>query len=605
MQPIDYIIIAVYLVLLVGFGLYLQKRASTGIDSFFLGNRKIPWWALGASGMASNLDVSGTMIIVALIYVIGLNGFFIEIRGGVVLVMAFFMIFMGKWNRRAGVMTLAEWMQFRFGPGTAGNVARLLAAITNLAFAVAVVTYFAQGGGIFLGTILDMDPNVAALIMIVLASLYTIASGLYGVVYTDVFQGFLILIAILYVCFLAFTQYTLPDEFMVSVPLVGGGFQELKTSITSWVDIVPSWNLNLPGEYAAYNFLGIAVMFYLAKTVIEGSGGSGGYLVQRYYAAENDREAGLLSLLWILLLSFRWPFVVSMAIIGIVYGTQHGVIQNPEEVLPTVLLNVIPTGMKGLLLAGLIAAAMSTFDSVVNSGAAYWVKDIYQKFIRPDADEKKLIWHSRMASLVIVIVGLALTYAFNNLNQVWSWLTMGLGSGFIIPQIIRWYWWRFNGWGFASGVFTGMVMAFAQLIFYPGIGDMWGFLIITSTSFVASIVGTFMSDPVDDEVLMNFYRKTRPFGFWGHIREKVKDIDQHQVDEENKRDIRSIFIAVPWQLTLFLTPMVFVTRQWHLFWPLFGLLIVLSLLLYFGWFRHLSALPRTPVEASPSDAKLT
>lgn len=605
MQPIDYIIIAVYLVLLVGFGLYLQKRASTGIDSFFLGNRKIPWWALGASGMASNLDVSGTMIIVALIYVIGLNGFFIEIRGGVVLVMAFFMIFMGKWNRRAGVMTLAEWMQFRFGPGTAGNVARLLAAITNLAFAVAVVTYFAQGGGIFLGTILDMDPNVAALIMIVLASLYTIASGLYGVVYTDVFQGFLILIAILYVCFLAFTQYTLPDEFMVSVPLVGGGFQELKTSITSWVDIVPSWNLNLPGEYAAYNFLGIAVMFYLAKTVIEGSGGSGGYLVQRYYAAENDREAGLLSLLWILLLSFRWPFVVSMAIIGIVYGTQHGVIQNPEEVLPTVLLNVIPTGMKGLLLAGLIAAAMSTFDSVVNSGAAYWVKDIYQKFIRPDADEKKLIWHSRMASLVIVIVGLALTYAFNNLNQVWSWLTMGLGSGFIIPQIIRWYWWRFNGWGFASGVFTGMVMAFAQLIFYPDIGDMWGFLIITSTSFVASIVGTFMSDPVDDEVLMNFYRKTRPFGFWGHIREKVKDIDQHQVDEENKRDIRSIFIAVPWQLTLFLTPMVFVTRQWHLFWPLFGLLIVLSLLLYFGWFRHLSALPRTPVEASPSDAKLT
>jgi SSS family solute:Na+ symporter len=602
MHLIDYIIISVYLLLLVGFGVYLQKKASTGIDSFFLGNRKIPWWALGASGMASNLDVSGTMIIVALIYAIGLNGFFIEIRGGVVLVMAFFMIFMGKWNRRAGVMTLAEWMQFRFGPGRAGNVARLLAAITNLAFAVAVVTYFAQGGGIFLGTILGIDPNIAALIMIVLASIYTIASGLYGVVYTDVFQGFLILAAILYVCFLAFTQYTLPDEFMVSVPLVGGGFQELKTSITTWVDVVPSWNMNLPGEYAAYNFLGIAVMFYLAKTVIEGSGGSGGYLVQRYYAAENDREAGLLSLLWILLLSFRWPFVVSMAIIGIVYGTQHGVIQNPEEVLPTVLLNVIPTGMKGLLLAGLIAAAMSTFDSVVNSGAAYWVKDIYQKFIRPDADEKKLIWHSRMASLVIVVVGLALTYAFNNLNQVWSWLTMGLGSGFIIPQVIRWYWWRFNGWGFASGVFTGMVMAFAQLIFYPGIGDMWGFLIITSASFVASILGTFMSDPVDDEVLMNFYRKTRPFGFWGHIREKVKDIDQHEVALENKRDLRSIFIAVPWQLTLFLTPMVLVTRQWHLFWPLFGLLMVLSLLLYFGWFRHLSARPRTSVAGSPSDA---
>jgi len=602
MHPIDYSIIIVYLVLLVGFGVYLQNKASTGIDSFFLGNRKIPWWALGASGMASNLDVSGTMIIVALLYAIGLNGFFIEIRGGIVLVMAFFMIFMGKWNRRAGVMTLAEWMQFRFGDGKAGNVARLLAAITNLAFAVTVVTYFAQGGGIFLGKVLNIDPNIAALVMIALASIYTIASGLYGVVYTDVFQGFLILIAILYVCFLAFTQFSLPEEFFVSVPLSGGGFQEIKTSLSNWVDIVPSWNMNLPGEYAAYNFLGIAIVFYLAKTVIEGSGGSGGYLVQRYYAAENDREAGLLSLLWILLLSFRWPFVASMAIIGIVYGSQYGVIQNPEEVLPTVLMNVIPVGMKGLLLAGLIAAAMSTFDSVVNSGAAYWVKDIYQKFIRPDADEKKLLLHSRLASLVIVVIGLLLTYAFDNLNQVWSWLTMGLGSGFIIPQVIRWYWWRFNGWGFASGVFTGMTMAFLQLILYPTIGDMWGFLIITSTSFVASILGTYFSDPVDEEVLIRFYKKTRPFGFWGPIRRKIKDMDFSEVNLENRRDMKSIFVAVPWQLTLFMTPMVLVTKQWHLFWPLFGLLIVLSLMLYFGWFRHLSARPKASVDGSPLDA---
>jgi Na+/proline symporter len=322
-------------------------------------------------------------------------------------------------------------------------------------------------------------------------------------------------------------------------------------------------------------------------------------LVQRYYAAENDKEAGWLSLLWILLLSFRWPFVASMAIIGIVYGSQYGVIQNPEEVLPTVLMNVIPTGMKGLLIAGLIAAAMSTFDSVVNSGAAYWVKDIYQKFIRPDADEKKLLLHSRLASLVIVIIGLLLTYAFDNLNQVWSWLTMGLGSGFIIPQVIRWYWWRFNGWGFASGVFTGMIMAFIQLIFYPTIGDMWGFLIITSTSFVASILGTFLSNPVDEDVLIHFYKKTRPFGFWGPIRSKVKELDLSAVNQENRRDVRSIFIAVPWQLTLFLTPMVLVTKQWYIFWPLFGLLIVLSLMLYFGWFRHLSAQSKASLDSSP------
>lgn len=594
MAGLDIGIIVAYLSLVVLLGIYMERRASAGIDSYFLGNRKIPWWALGASGMASNLDMSGTMIIIALVYAIGLNGFFIEIRGGIVLVMAFFMIFMGKWNRRSRVMTLAEWMQFRFGEGRQGNIARLLAAITNIAFAIIVVTYFGQGGGIFLGKILGIEPDVAALIMIGLATTYTVASGLYGVVYTDVFQGFLILVSILYVSFLAFTEYSLPQEFMVSVPIGGDGFQSIPTTIDAWTNIIPSWEMNLPGDYAVYNMLGLAVFFYLAKTVIEGSGGTGGYLVQRYYAAENDREAGLLSLLWIVLLSFRWPFVAAVAVIGIVYGAEHTVIANPEEVLPTVLLEVIPTGMKGLLIAGLMAAAMSTFDSVVNSGAAYWVKDIYQKFIAPEASEKKLILHSRLASVLIVLMGLSMIYYFQSLNQVWSWLTMGLGSGFIIPQIIRWYWWRFNGWGFAAGVFAGMLMAFSQLLFYPEIGEVGGFLLIISVSAVASIAGTLLTEPVNEAVLIHFYKTTRPFGFWGPIKAKITDLHHEDVKQEHRRDLRSIFIAVPWQLVLFLTPMVFITKQWHLFWPLMALLMVLSTLLYFTWFRHLSVEPRNP-----------
>jgi Na+/proline symporter len=227
MHPVDYGIIIVYLGALVAIGLYLQRRAGGSIDSFFLGNNKMPWWALGASGMASNLDVSGTMIIAALVYAIGVQGFYIEIRGGVVLVMAFFMIFMGKWNRRANVMTTAEWMEFRFGSGHQGNSARLLAAIANLVFAIWVVTYFAQGAGIFLGKLLGMNPDVAALIMIVLASIYTIASGLYGVVYTDVFQGVLIFVVILYVIFKVMTDFDLPESFLVSVPLLDGGFQAI------------------------------------------------------------------------------------------------------------------------------------------------------------------------------------------------------------------------------------------------------------------------------------------------------------------------------------------------------------------------------------------
>jgi SSS family solute:Na+ symporter len=115
MAMIDYIIVFVYILAMIGVGVYFQRKASAGIDSYFLGNRNLPWWALGSSGMASNMDVSGTMINTAFIFALGASGFFIEIRGGVTLIMAFLMVFMGKWNRRANVMTMAEWMHLRSG----------------------------------------------------------------------------------------------------------------------------------------------------------------------------------------------------------------------------------------------------------------------------------------------------------------------------------------------------------------------------------------------------------------------------------------------------------------------------------------------------------
>ena len=184
MERLDLIIITVYLLAIVVVGLLLQKRASKDIDSYFLGDRKLPWWVLGASGMASNTDIAGTMINTAFIYALGTKGFFIEIRGGVTLIMAFLMVFMGKWNRRSKVMTQAEWMHFRFGTGKEGDTARIIAAFSSIIMTVAMVTYFVIGAGKFVGSFLEIEPIYASLIMVVLAMIYTVASGLYGVVWT-------------------------------------------------------------------------------------------------------------------------------------------------------------------------------------------------------------------------------------------------------------------------------------------------------------------------------------------------------------------------------------------------------------------------------------
>ncbi|HDN59546.1 MAG TPA: sodium:solute symporter, partial [Candidatus Marinimicrobia bacterium] len=184
MSIIDLLIVILYMAGLIIVGLYFQKKASANIESYFLGNRNLPWWALGASGMASNLDVAGTMIIIAFIYALGAKGFYIEIRGGVTLIMAFLMIFMGKWNRRAGVMTLAEWMVFRFGNGKQGKIARLIMAMASIIVSIAMITYFAKGAGKFVGEFLNISPELASIIMICIAMVYTVTSGLFGVVFT-------------------------------------------------------------------------------------------------------------------------------------------------------------------------------------------------------------------------------------------------------------------------------------------------------------------------------------------------------------------------------------------------------------------------------------
>ncbi|NEP90342.1 MAG: sodium:solute symporter [Okeania sp. SIO2C2] len=590
MEIIDYIVVIIYLVFIMVFGVFLQKKASTGIESYFLGNRNLPWWVLGASGMASNTDLAGTMILTALVYALGTKGFFIEIRGGIVLYLACLMTFIGKWNRRAQVMTVAEWMQLRFGMGREGNIARIISAVANIIFAIASISYFAVGGGKFLGIFLEIDDRVAGILLILLALIYTAISGFYGVVLTDIFQGILIFVAVLYICFMAFQTVNLPDTFSISIP----GTEQLQPwNLAEWSSLTPPITIDLPGDYSIFNLFGGVMLFYTFKVFLEGAAGGGGYVAQRYFAAKSDREAGLLSLFWIFLLSFRWPLVTAFAVLGIDYGLKNQVISDPELVLPTVIAEYIPVGIKGLLIACFIAAAMSTFDSIINSSAAYWVKDIYQAYLKPEASNQQLVNQGRLASIVIVGLGLMFSFNITNINDIWGWLTLGLGTGLFIPLVLRWYWWRFNGYGFAIGTGAGLVAAILTkgvilpVVNNSQIQEYILFLVPSICSFLGCILGTFFTPATNLETIDNFYRVTRPFGFWEVVRKKLPTNIQAKIQAENKRDIMATLIAIPWQLVLFLMGMMLMMKQWDNFGILLLIFILLSIGLYFTWFKYL------------------
>lgn len=587
MHLLDYSIIGLYLALTIIIGLYLHRRASAGITSYFLGNRNIPWWALGASGMTSNIDITGTMIGVALVYALGTMGFFVEIRGGVVLILAFFMIYMGKWTRRSQVITPAEWMRFRFGEGKQGDLARKISAISNLLLTIIMIGYFCIGSGKFTGQLLGIDWRLAAFLMVFASMIYTVASGFYGVVWTDVFQGFIIFIGIVVVWYLAIVKVDLPSSFFVSVPSGDGDFIAFETTFENWTRIIPPFKMDLPGSYSIYNLFGLSIMFYLFKVMLEGSSGGNGYMVQRYLAAKSDREAGLLTFLWTIFLALKWPLILSFALLGIQYGISNEVIRDPELVLPVVLNYYFPIGVKGIMVAVFLAAAMSTFTSTVNAGAAFWVRDLYQGYINPTADQKTLVRQSRYSTIIIVVLGMLFSFSLTNINEIWGWISMGIGAGLFIPQVLRWYWGRFNGYGYAIGTVSGVLIAVLLRIVAVQMPEYYFFIICSLCSLAGCVFGTYLTRPTDTSVVTDFYRTTRPFGLWKKARVHISANTLKRIDRENRRDIFSTGIAMAWQLALFLCGMTLVLGLWVKFFLLLGIVVLCLGTLYFTWYRHL------------------
>jgi len=570
MHTIDYSIIGCYFAILILFGLYLRKRASQGLDEYFLGGKKIPWWVLGVSGMASNLDMTGTMVIISFFYILGVKGFLIELRGGVCLAMAFFMIFLGKWHSRAGVMTIAEWMEFRFGKGKQGEIARLLSAIATVITTVGMVAYFFVGTGKFLSMFLPFSPQVCSLIMIAVALFYTVLSGLYGVVYTDLFQSLLIGFAAIFISVKAYMSVDYATVQAMTPP--------------GWTNVIPSWRMAMPSGYEIYNLLGLSVIFYFFKVFIEGFGGPQGYTAQRYFSVKSDRESGLLSMLWISLLSFRWPFIIAIALLGFTLGPQ---VTDPEMVLPMVLVHLIPTGIKGLMIAALIAAAMSTFDSTINAGASYLINDVYQKYINPKATEKQQIRASYVASIFIVIFGIAIGVITPSINVIWGWITMSLGAGMFIPLFVRWYWWRLNGYGFAMGTAVGIIGAVLQKALFSGWPEWMAFLIVSLVSLCGMLITTLLTEPTPTEALHSFYRTTRPFGFWKKIKQGCDPRFVASIGRETRSDLLALAFAIPWHLALFLTPVHLVLHHWSRFYLFLSILAISSIGLYFFWYKNL------------------
>jgi solute:Na+ symporter, SSS family len=178
------------------------------------------------------------------------------------------------------------------------------------------------------------------------------------------------------------------------------------------------------------------------------------------------------------------------------------------------VFQALPTGLRGLLMAGLVAAAMSTFDSTINAGASYWVRDFYQLYFNQRASEKELIRQSRAATVFLAGAGLVMALSVSNIDAIWSWITGPLSAGLFAPVLLRWYWWRFNGWGFAFSTAAGLLAALVLRIGNQAWPLYVTFPVVWSISLAAGIIVSLATEPTDHSTLINFARRIQPFGLW-------------------------------------------------------------------------------------------
>jgi hypothetical protein len=174
-----------------------------------------------------------------------------------------------------------------------------------------------------------------------------------------------------------------------------------------------------------------------------------------------------------------------------------------------------------------------------------------------------------------------------NINDIRGWITMAFGTGLFIPLLLRWYWWRYNGYGFSLGTLFGMLSAVLIRVFKIELTEVMSFVVPSVISLVGCVLGSLLTQPTSRETLLNFVKVTRPFGFWQPIVTQLSREDQDAIRGECRRDLAAIVFAVPWQLVLFLLGMVFVLRQWSTFAALLAAFAVLSAGVYWFWFRHL------------------
>lgn len=448
MTWIDWSIVSLYVVFAIGIGAWFTRKASQGTSDFFVAGRSLGWFIAGTSIVATTFAADTPVFVSAMSRNEGIasNWFWWSVLIGQV---ATATIFARLW-RRSEVITDVEFVQLRYGPGPITKILRIFKSFFQGIFVNCVVMAAVTLAMVKITTVLlGIDPQHTWIVLLVLGLvglLYSAMSGLYGVVYTDIVQFLLAMIGSIGLAVIAYIDASKGDGMMAKLSASADFSPELLQFFPRYDEI--SWPL--------FTFIVYIMVLWWA------SAPGKGYSVQRLLATKTERDAKL-AFLWYAFLHYvmrPWPWIV-VGILSMIYFPE---VEDTEHVFPLMIDHFLPTGLKGIMVAAMLAAFMSTIDTHLNWGASYIVNDVYEPYIKPNASPRHYVWVARFTMIFIMALAVVATTLIPDILSAFKFIGVffaGIGT----VMIARWFWWRVNAQVELVALISTIVLGAAVLLF--------------------------------------------------------------------------------------------------------------------------------------------
>ncbi|MBZ0181669.1 MAG: Na+:solute symporter [Melioribacteraceae bacterium] len=519
MEILDYLIIAVYFAASLLIALYYSKRAGKNTDEFFLSGRNLPWYLAGLSLVATTFAADTPLAVTELVAKNGISGNWVWWNfafGGMLTV-----FFFARLWRRAGIMTEAEFAEIRYSGKSASFLRGFRAVYLGLFMNIIIMGWVNKAMTSILTGFFGIEESIVIYYVfgaMIFVALYSALSGLWGVVVTDAFQFFMamggsIILAVL----------------VINSPQING-IEGLQSKLPEFIfDFFPT--ISSEADASSYgtafaltltSFLAYIGIQWWASWYPGAEPGGGGYTAQRMMSAKDEKHS-LFATLFFQVAHYAirpWPWIL----VGIASLVIYPELSYSEKGLGYIyaMRDFLPVGLKGLMIAAFFAAYMSTIATHLNWGTSYLLNDLYRRFYSVGRDENHYVLASRAITILLMIVSVIVTLFINRISGAWEFI-LQCGAGLGLVLILRWFWWRINAWSEISAMITPFVVYPFMLLFDIKFPESLFYL--TGVTTLVWLTVTFLTKPVNDNKLKEFYKKVYPGGIlWKKISDQLPEI---------------------------------------------------------------------------------